>query len=198
MQNAALNAIFLAAAMALALPAGAQTTAPPAAADHAGASAKGQAAKLAAADRTFMTKAAGAGLYEVEVSRLAMERASDAGVKDFAQMLVTDHSAANQELMALAQARGLQLPSDMPAEKRKAIDRLSKSKQFDTDYVRMVGVKDHQSDITLFEKAGRSVKDAEVRDWATQKLPILRKHLTQGQALQPGRKDNASASKAGH
>ncbi|MBP7606202.1 MAG: DUF4142 domain-containing protein [Giesbergeria sp.] len=140
-------------------------------------------AAVAKADRDFMHKAAGAGLYEVEVSRLATERAQNADVRAFAEKMVNDHTDANQELAALAKARGVDLPQKMPDDKRKVIERLQKSNNFDRDYVDTVGLKDHKADIALFDKAHRTAKDQELKTWAGEKLPTLQTHLKFAQEL---------------
>lgn len=145
-----------------------------------------KAGSMAAADRTFMVKAAGSGLYEVEASRLAAERATNSEVKEFAQKMVADHDKANQELMALASARGVTVPAQMPDDKRKEIDKLSKAKNFDTEYMRNTGVKEHKSAVALFEKASKSAKDPELKSWAAEKLPTLREHLAHAQKIKPG------------
>src|SRR6185369_3563928 len=62
-------------------------------------------------DQEFFTKAAGGGMFEVEVGKLAESKASDPQVKSFGSMLVKDHGAANEELKALASRKGAQLPS---------------------------------------------------------------------------------------
>jgi len=199
--------IVLAAALALALPTAAQTggaaggtgSAPassgPASDSTPGAGrasdrgsgghASTKAGAVSAADRTFMLKAAGSGLYEVEASRLAAERARSSAVKNFAQSMVSDHEKANQELMALASARGVSLPQQLPADKRKEVDRLSKAKNFDAEYMRNTGVKEHKAAVALFEKASKSAKDAELKAWAAEKLPTLRAHLAHAQKTKP-------------
>ncbi|NMM77742.1 DUF4142 domain-containing protein [Acidovorax sp. SRB_24] len=172
------------------------TAAPAAAGASTPSSASGQATAgaMAAVDRTFMTKAAGSGLYEVEASRLAAQRASSGEVRDFAQMMVSDHEKANQELMALASARGVTLPQDMPADKRKELDRLSKAKDFDAEYMRNTGVKEHKAAVALFEKASTSAKDADLKAWVAQKLPTLREHLEHAQNIKPGKARSATGA----
>ena len=140
-------------------------------------------ASVAKADRDFMLKAAGAGMYEVEVSRLAIERALNADVRAFAEKMVSEHTDANQELAALARARGVELPQKMPADKRKVIDRLKKSNNFDKDYVNTVGLEDHKADIALFDKAHTQGSDEKLKTWTGEKLPILKTHLTYAQEL---------------
>lgn len=206
MKHAFLRPTLLAAAVWLAAPLGLQAQTTGASAAHANTTAtQGNPAVPAAAtardglraapraaqspsasattDRDFLRAAAGAGMYEVEVSRLATERATHAQVKAFAEKMVADHTDANQELAALAQARGVELPQQMPSNKRKVIERLKKSSNFDEDYVKTVGLKDHKADIALFDKAHRTSKDEELKTWAGEKLPTLQTHLKHAQEI---------------
>ena len=139
--------------------------------------------RMSGADRAFMLKAAGAGLYEVEVSRLAADKAESAEVKKYASMLVDDHTKANAELTALAEARGVKLPAQPPADKRQRITQLGtmSGAALDQAYIKQVGIGDHKADITLFEKASRTGKDPEIKAWVDGKLPTLREHLAAAQ-----------------
>ena len=139
--------------------------------------------RMSGADRAFMLKAAGAGLYEVEVSRLAADKAESAEVKKYASMLVDDHTKANAELTALAEARGVKLPAQPPADKRERLTRMGtmSGAAFDQAYVKQVGIGDHKADITMFEKASRTGKDPEIKAWVDGKLPTLREHLAAAQ-----------------
>ncbi len=143
-----------------------------------------QAGPLAAADRNFLVRAAGSGLAEVEAARLAADKAQDAGVKRYAAMLVEQHSAANQELMGLAQSKGLSLPTSAPAGKRRELNRLNREKgeDFDALFVQN-GVREHKQDVRLFREASRNAKDPEVKAWAAKMLPTLEQHLREAQAL---------------
>ena len=139
--------------------------------------------RMSGADRAFMLKAAGSGLYEVEVSKLAADKAESADVKKYASMLADDHTKANAELVALAEARGVKLPAQPPANKRERITRIStmSGPAFDQAYVKQVGIGDHKADITMFEKASRTGKDPEIKAWVDGKLPKLREHLAAAQ-----------------
>ena len=142
--------------------------------------------KLAtAAERTFMMKAAGVGLYEVAVSKLAAGKAESADVKKYAAMLVDDHTKANAELMALADARGVKLPTQPPSNKLQVITRLStmSGAAFDQAYVKQVGIANHKADIMLFDKGSKAARDAELKSWAGDKLPTLREHLAAAQQM---------------
>src|SRR5438105_2659841 len=67
----------------------------------------------AANAQQFVQLAGSSGLFEVASSKLATERASRAEVKSFAQMMVKDHTAANEKLKAVAEKEGLQAPAEM-------------------------------------------------------------------------------------
>jgi putative membrane protein len=145
----------------------------------------GAGTQLSATDRAFVMEAAGSGMYEVEVSRLAVNRATNPQVKQYAQMLVTHHTQANSELMALAQSRGIAPPPTLPADKAAKLNslQLQSGAQFDRQYVQQVGLQDHQTDIALFERASRDANDAALKAWAAKTLPTLRSHLQAAQNL---------------
>jgi putative membrane protein len=140
---------------------------------------------LRANERTFMTKAAGSGRYEVEASQLAEQKATDQLIKELASMLVKHHSDANNELMQLASNKGLSLPEKLPRDKQAELDRLSKlsGSAFDREYMRRVGLAAHQSDIKLFQNASRTARDPELKAWVNNTLPTLREHLAQAQKI---------------
>lgn len=142
-------------------------------------------APLAAADQRFVTKAAEGGMFEVEIGKLAAEKATDPNVKSFGQMLVDDHSAANDKLRQIASGHNVALPASLPADKKKEIDELNKlsGAQFDKQFVKMVGIKDHQHDISDFEKASKTAQAPDLKDFATSTLPTLKKHLDTAQKL---------------
>lgn len=151
--------------------------------------------RLARADRKFVEKAAESGMYEVQIAQLAAAKATDASVKSFASMLVDHHTKANNELVQLANARKVELPAAPRRALRRDIEKLAKKKgaEFDREFVRKVGIKAHEKDIKLFEKAGRNLEDAELKAFAIRTLPVLRDHLAQAQRLPQSGKSNAAA-----
>jgi putative membrane protein len=134
-------------------------------------------------DQEFFNKAAGGGMFEVEAGKLAQSKGQSDGVKSFGSMLEKDHSAANDELKALASKKGVTLPSAIPAKMQKTLDKLGKSKHFDKDFVHEVGLKDHKEDISLFEKTSKGAGDADVKAFAGKTLPTLKEHLKHAEEL---------------
>jgi putative membrane protein len=147
--------------------------------------------KVARGDRKFIEEAAGSGMFEVQVAQLAASKATDANVKSYASMLVDHHTAANNELVKIANAKGVELPAAPPRGMRKEIEKLGKKNgaEFDREFVREVGIKDHKKDIKKFEHASKDVKDAELKAFVDKTLPVLREHLAAAEKLpQAGKK----------
>ena len=141
--------------------------------------------QLASADRKFLQEAAGSGMFEVQAAQLASTKASDPALKSFASMLVDHHTTANNELTQLANKKGVELSAAPPRALRRDIEQLGKKtgKEFDQDFVRNVGIKAHEKDIKLFEKASKDAKDPEVKAFAAKTLPNLKQHLAQAQKM---------------
>lgn len=142
-------------------------------------------ASLALTDVQFVTKAAEDGQFEVEVAKLAADKASSPEVKSFAQMLVNDHSSANDKLRQIASSHNVALPASLPADKKREIDLLSNlsGPEFDKQFVKIVGIKDHAHDIADFEKASKTAKADDVKNFAESALPAMRKHLAAAEKL---------------
>jgi putative membrane protein len=138
-----------------------------------------------ATESTFVSKAGHASMAEVELGKMALEKAASEEVKKFAQRMVDDHSKANDELKTLAQNRNFTLP-DAPDPHVKAIkDRLSNlsGPSFDRAYMQTMIV-DHRKAVSDFRLASKSAKDADVRGWAAKTLPTLEDHLKMAQTIQ--------------
>ena len=132
----------------------------------------------------FLTEAASGGMAEVELGKMASTKAQNAEVKKFAQMMVTDHSKANDELKALAAKKNITLPTSPIAKHQSVIQELqSKSgAEFDKAYVEDM-LEDHEKDVAEFEKQSQSNPDADVKAFAAKTLPTLKKHLESIKAI---------------
>jgi putative membrane protein len=149
---------------------------------------------MARADRKFIEKTAQSGMFEVQVAQEAANKASDPAVKDFAGRLLKDHTAANDELVKLANSKGVEVPAAPGYLKRRAEDKMAKRSgaDFDQHFVREVGIKDHEKDIKAFEKESEKAKDPDLKAWVDKTLPTLREHLAMAQKL-PEATRNTSA-----
>jgi len=142
-------------------------------------------APLEKMDRDFVMKAASGGMMEVELGNIAQQNAASQRVKDFASMMVRDHSKANDELMSFANRRSVMLNKDSLMNLHKAhIDALKNKTgaAFDKAYMSMM-VSDHKKDVSEFEKASKMCKDQECLAFAGKTLPVLQMHLDSAQAV---------------
>ncbi len=131
----------------------------------------------------FWTTAAQGGMAEVELGKLALQKSQNAEVKKFAQMMITDHTAANTELKTLAAKKNIVLPTDIGGHKD-TVEDLSKlsGAEFDKEYVEAM-VDDHEEDVDFFEDKSDN-SDADIKAFTTKTLPTLKKHLDAIKAIQ--------------
>ncbi len=148
-------------------------------------------------DAEFAVDAADAGLYEVQVGSLAINKATSSSVKQFAQMLVNDHTKANNELKAIAGQKDIVLPdiiSEKCQEKYYDLDQKAKGAEFDKAYIEQM-IEDHKKDINKFEKEMNNGEDAELKAFASSKLPALRHHLEEAQKINDQLKSGTASLK---
>jgi putative membrane protein len=135
-------------------------------------------------DAAFVKQAAMGGMAEVELGRLAADKASNADVKQFAQRMVDDHSKANDELKGVASSKGIELAADLDAKHKAVRDKLAKLEgaAFDRAYMAQM-VTDHQQTVQLFQREAKTGKDTDLQKWAADKLPALQEHLKMARDL---------------
>jgi putative membrane protein len=126
----------------------------------------------------FSSEAAQGGLAEVELGRLAVQRASNPAVKNFGQQMIEDHSRANNELKAIATRKNIALPAELNADQKAMMDKLSKlsGAEFDKEYMSDM-VKDHEADAKEFENQSNKGTDADIKAFAGKTLPVIQRHL---------------------
>jgi putative membrane protein len=142
---------------------------------------------------TFVKKAALGGMTEVETSKLAVSKAQDPKVRSFAQQMVRDHSAANEELKSLAARKGWTLPTSLDAEHKGVVQKLSAKSgvAFDEAYSKQM-MEDHEKTVAMFEAASKS-SDKDLAQWVTKTLPTIEQHEQLASTL-PGASHSASAA----
>ena len=135
-------------------------------------------------DLEFMTKAAQAGLTEVEEGKVASTKAMTPEVRSFAESMVSDHTKNNEAFKEVAAKIGATLPSELDRKHKDMIEDLQKTdtKKFDHEYVE-AEVKDHKEVIEMFEKASKKARDPDLRAFAAATLNTLNHHLAMAQEL---------------
>jgi putative membrane protein len=136
-------------------------------------------------DRLFVYEATIGGKAEVEFGQLAEQKGRAQAVKDFGHQMVADHGQANQRLAQLAQAANIPQPGDLDEEHKAMRAQLNKLSGVDFDLAYIRGqIADHQKTAQLFEWQIGSGQDPQLKDFASQSLPIVLRHLQLATAIQ--------------
>ena len=139
--------------------------------------------KLSRSDTSFVKEAAEGGMMEVELGKVAADKASSQKVKEFGQRMENDHGKANAELKQLAADKGVDLPTALEGKKKSTVERLSKlsGAEFDREYMRTM-VSDHKEDVSKFQSEASKANDRDVKQFASKTLPTLKEHLQLAQS----------------
>jgi putative membrane protein len=133
-------------------------------------------AAVSAKDAGFLKQAAQGGMREVAMGRNAEKNGQSEDVKSLGRTLVSDHTALNKEVMAIAKKKGITLPQG-------AAPMDMKGSTFDKDFLH-AAVEAHNNDIKAFEGEAKNGEDAEVKALAQKALPTLKHHLQMAKAAQ--------------
>jgi putative membrane protein len=150
--------------------------------------------KASKADQTFLKEAIEGDLAEVNMGKLAQQNGESEDVRQFGEMLQTDHGQNLQKAQSLAQQMGVTPPTSPNAKQKAVYNKLSKEHgaRFDKQFAQAM-VKDHKQDIAKFQKQAK--KSGPVAQFAQATLPVLQKHLQTAQAIV--NKGAMTGSKAG-
>lgn len=146
-------------------------------------------------DKRFLKDAALGGMTEVELGKLAVQKASRDEVKQFGQKMVDDHSKANDELKQVASKENVSIPDSLDSKHQSRIEKLSKlsGEDFDKAYAKDQ-LKDHEADVREFQNEAQNGSDPGVKAFASSTLPTLQQHLSMLKDLNKSEKKMASAA----
>ena len=132
----------------------------------------------------FVGDLARGNMAEISLSQMALERSQNESVKQFAQMMVTDHTAAGTELQTLATSKNITLPTAMDQKHQSAMTKLGgeSGSAFDRDYMKQM-VNDHEKTLSLLQKQADKGTDADLKAFAAKMVPIVQGHLTAARNL---------------
>lgn len=137
-------------------------------------------------DAEFMAKAASGGMLEVEMGKLVAARAVTPDAKKFAEQMVSDHSKANAELMALAAKKNITLPTTLSDDNSKVLKDVVEEKgvKMDQEYMKQM-LKDHEEDVKEFTDASIKASDPDIKAFAAKNVPVLQMHLDMVTKMKP-------------
>lgn len=140
---------------------------------------------LTQSEQAFMVEAAQNDLGEIDMAQIALHNSGTRDVRDFANMIKSDHTNALDDLADLMQASNVQIPRSIPAQTQRDISRMASLQggEFDREFVNMV-VDEHQKTIEMFRDQQSTTRDADLQKYLEDTLPILEMHLEKAQRLQ--------------
>jgi putative membrane protein len=129
----------------------------------------------------FVTKASIANQFEIDSSKLALDKAQNADVKSFAQTMVDDHTKTGEKLQKALESSNSNAKPAMALDDKhqKLLDKLQakSGNDFDREYM-SVQTDAHKEAVSLFTDYSKTGKDKPLKDFASQTLPTLKDHLT--------------------
>jgi putative membrane protein len=128
-------------------------------------------------DLDFVLKAASGGMEEVALGELAEQKAQSEQVKELAALIAQEHTTANQELMQVAESKGIQVPKTTSPASQTVAASMSElnGPEFDLAYV-MQQQGAHLATIALFDFAANHAMDPDVKAFAQKYLPKIQAH----------------------
>lgn len=149
------------------------------------ASQTGSSSKLSAGDEKALKDMAQANINEIAAGKLALSKAQNSEVKAFAQQMVDDHGDALSKVQAVAQQKGVALPTE-PDAKHKAMAAMLEKQSgsaFDKMYMENAGTKDHKMVLSTLKSDTSKIKDPDVKALANAHTPVVEKHLKSAEQI---------------
>lgn len=143
------------------------------------------ASALNKADQKIVMDMARANMAEVEAGKMAVSKTQNAEVKAFAQRMIDDHTKALADVTALAQNKGVTLPTELDAKHKAMAAKLGKlnGDAFDREYMKQAGVADHTKVHAMLKKDSSRAKDPDVKALAAKMMPAVEEHLHSAKAM---------------
>lgn len=151
--------------------------------------AAGVASAAFAADSTpdFLHTAAVANRFEIDSSKIALDKSSSDAVKEFARQMVDDHTATAGKMKDAISKAGLDpkmVPDDLDDSHQKLLDKLKKAdaKDFDKEYLD-AQADAHKDAVDLFDSYAKDGANAAIKEFAANTLPTLQEHKDHADSL---------------
>lgn len=138
---------------------------------------------LTTQDRNFATEAAYANRAEIELGELAVDMATDSRVIAYAEMMITDHTNAQNRLKDIARDEDITVPDTLNTEHREIYNQLAamEGMAFDSAYVEQMII-DHEKALDLFTTQVQEGSEDDLVNYASSLIPDLEAH--QDEALE--------------
>lgn len=134
----------------------------------------------------YMMRAAMSDMYEIEAGRIAAEKARNPRVRNFAQMMVTDHTNSSSRMQqAMPPGMTMNMPAQLDAEHQAKLTQLRNAPagaNFDRTYMQQQ-VMAHEQALALHQNYARNGDMQPLRQVATSVAPVVETHLREARTL---------------
>lgn len=132
---------------------------------------------------SFIRQAGSSNVFEIEMGKLAQQKAGSSRVKNFSAMIVKDHTKVREELKSLGANKNVLVNYALKPEQKQEMHEIQKlsGAAFDKRYMQLVTA-GHEKDIENF-KSGAHNRDRKVNHFADNALPVLKMHLDSAKAI---------------
>jgi putative membrane protein len=134
----------------------------------------------------FVQAAAVSDMFEIQSSRLALQKTSNAHIKAFARRMIKDHTASTQKLKSTLKSAKVEAtpPSDLDAQHQQMLQQLQglSGSEFDRTYAQMQ-LQGHQDTVKLLTDYSQSGDNAALKKFAASILPTVKDHLAHAEKL---------------
>lgn len=147
-------------------------------------------------DKDFVKNVAESSATEVQLGKLAQDKASSDAVKELGKRMVEAHTQTSQQMKQAAAALKMEMPADPPRKVKKAEDKLAKlsGPDFDRAYAKMAADEQKQA-VKQFEREAKSGKVPGVKDYAAKNLSAEQERQKQAEELATAGTGTASRQK---
>jgi putative membrane protein len=128
-------------------------------------------------DKEFLKNAGELGMTEVALGQLAIERATSPELKLLGAKLVEDHTKSNEELVALALSKGVEMELEPTAMQKRMLASFEgkTGAEFDKELMEHVR-KDHEKGLRTFADAAADTKDPDIKAFALAQVDVMAQH----------------------
>jgi putative membrane protein len=129
-------------------------------------------------DKAFVAKVSQGGMYEVELGKVAQDKALTQDIKDSGNTETHDHMLVGDKLKSIMEANGMTFPTSLNAEFQARLDKISalSAGQFDAAYIADMK-KIHLADGSAFAKEAAAGHNADLKAFAAETYRIVQRHL---------------------
>ena len=141
--------------------------------------------QLNAIDRAFINDTAQAGIGNIQLGQLALQRATASQVKQFAQAEVNEQTQVKNDLARIAPRLGVTPPTTPAPRFQASLARLSQlsGTDFDQAYMDEGGINAHLENAATFQREAAFGQNPDLIAVVNKGLPIIQKHFNTASAL---------------